>query len=229
MKRQFIAAIDSSFFTARDFANGIHAYPLQRLYEEVEPSIVLRQREALETDTSYRQILPYKIITQWIDGETKIIAYRRLKSGGESRLYGLMSIGFGGHIDLEDVVFKNSIVDLETTVRNSSRREIGEEVLSVSNDIAAPYEPTENEIIPANLFIHYNLRDKLGAEWSVNKDVHSVHVAFVYTILANPDLTFLSGEPDQIEMLEPMTPKELLNSGMEMEEWTRLLLEHFVK
>lgn len=228
MKRQFIAAIDSAFFLSRKFGNGVHRYPLERLYKEVEPNLVLRQREALESDPVYRQILPYKIIMQYIDGQNKIVAYRRLNGGGESRLHGLMSIGFGGHIDLEDVVFENSVVDLETTVRNGSRREIAEEVYTVINGVEESFVPKEHEVIPANLFIHYSLRDKLGDEWSVEKDVHSVHIAFVYTIFAEPHLKLIAGESDKIEMLEPMTPHELLHSGMEMEEWTRLLLEHLV-
>lgn len=235
---QFILAIDAQFFRDRDFANGIHDFPLYDLYNAVQPYLTIRQRAALEENLAYRQILPYKVITQLgADGRQRIVGYRRLKAGGESRLYGLMSIGFGGHIDLEDVVTcegepdspERSTVDLEATVRASSRRELGQEVHCITaSGGAIRYEPAIEEVVPANTFIHYSLVDALGPEWTPKQDVHSFHVAFVYNIEADPRLEFTSGEPNQIELLAPMTAEELLVSGMPMEEWTRLLLEHMV-
>lgn len=230
---QFILAIDSQFFLDRGFANGIHAYDLAKLYQEVDPYLVIRQRAALEKDTRYRQILPYKVLTQvGTDGVKRIIGYRRLQKGGESRLYGLMSIGFGGHVDLEDIeTFAGSeqacsTVDLETTIRESSRRELGQEVHYLTMSAGqTPFEPANGEIKPANMFIHYSLKDKLGESWRIEDDVHSVHVAFVYFIEVPPGLQLVSGEPEQIEMLEPMTAEALLASDMPKEEWTRLLLE----
>lgn len=229
---QFILAIDSQYFTSRGWTNGIQGYPLARLYQEVSPYLAIRQRAALERNPKYRQILPYKVLRQ----NGKIVAYRRLKAGGESRLYGLLSIGFGGHVDLEDAVCyagseaARSTVDLETTIRASSAREISQEVHYVTaSGGQAPFEPSEDEIVAANMFIHYDLREQQGDLWKVENDVHSVHVAFVYNIEVDPRLELVSGEPEQIEMLPPMTAKELYNSGMPMEEWTRLLLEFMIE
>lgn len=232
---QAILAIDSQFFLDRGFANGLQEYQFERLYAEVDPYVSLRQRAYLERNPLYRQVLPYKILAQQLDGVTKIVAYRRLRTGGESRLYGLMSIGFGGHIDFEDVETyggpsdspQRSTIHLESTIRASSRRELGQEVHYLDfDDQPRPFVPEPHWIDPANLLIHYDLRDQLGEQWNVSKDVHSVHVAFVYVVRAPESFRFVSGEPEQIEMLAPMTPAELLASGMEMEEWTRLLLEY---
>lgn len=232
---QFIVAIRAELFHQLGFGKGIVNYPLEQLYREAPGSIVIAQRGALEQDPRYRQVLPYKVITQTVDGVQKIVAYRRLQTGGESRLYGLMSIGFGGHIDLDDVMTypgvpgskDRSTVDLKATVQASSRREIGEEVhfLTASGG-STPFTPEPQEIVPADLLIHHHLLAELGEHWHVSKDVHSVHVALVYYIDAPAELTFVSGEPEQIELLPAMTVEELLAAGYQMEEWTRLLLEY---
>lgn len=232
---QSILAIDSQFFYERGFSNGVHVYPFARLFEQVAPYLSLRQRAFLEKNPAYRQVLPYKVITQRVDGERRLLAYRRLRQGGEQRLYGLTSIGFGGHADLEDVVTYPGVggsdacstIDLESTLRGSSRRELGEEVHFI-NAIGGrlPYVPALQEIVATDTFIHYNLREQLGERWSIEQDVHAVHVAFVYEITADPELVFVSGEPDKIEMLPPMTVRQLLHGDYELEEWSRLLLLH---
>lgn len=53
------------------------------------------ERQAAENDPSYKQIIPYVILTC---GD-KVFCTRRLKKGGEARLHGLISIGIGGHIN----------------------------------------------------------------------------------------------------------------------------------
>lgn len=233
---QTILAIASHFFHERDFGNGIHHYPLTKLYEEVGPYLVLAQRAMLEKNDNFRQVLPYKVITQF-DGRTgqnKIVAYRRLNKGGEARLHGLMSIGFGGHVDLKDVICyrgdeqARSTIDLESTIHISSRRELAEEVRLRSEDgRETPFDAAG--VSPGDMFIHYSLHEQLGESWRVEDDVHSVHVAFVMKLAAPVNLQVVSGEPDVIEMLPPMTVQELLASGMPMEEWTRLLLEYMAR
>lgn len=51
-----------------------------------------RPRPEMEEDPSYRQIIPYVVLTR---GE-EVFVLRRLKKGGEKRLHGLLSIGVGG-------------------------------------------------------------------------------------------------------------------------------------
>lgn len=236
---QAILAIDSAFFYERGFGNGVQRYSLAQLYAEVDPYVQIRQRAFLERSLAARQILPYKVLTQG----GKIIAYRRLKAGGEARLYGQTSIGFGGHVDFEDVITYRgdnpesddpqlSTIDLETTIRHSSARELGQEVHFITaSGGQVPFEPELSQIVPADMFIHYNLKSKLGAQWEIGKDVHSVHVAFVYNVEVPQDFTLVSGEPDKIEMLPAMEPSELLYGeySSSLEEWTRLLLTEMVE
>ena len=58
----------------------------------------VRPRPEMEEDPSYRQIIPYVVLTR---GD-EVLVLRRLKKGGEKRLHGLLSIGVGGHINPVD-------------------------------------------------------------------------------------------------------------------------------
>jgi predicted NUDIX family phosphoesterase len=53
-------------------------------------------RAAVEDDLAFRQLIPYAVLTS---RDLGILAYRRSKLGGEGRLHGRWSIGWGGHVD----------------------------------------------------------------------------------------------------------------------------------
>jgi predicted NUDIX family phosphoesterase len=57
-----------------------------------------RPRNEVETDPSYKQLIPYCIFRH----EGQIFHYRRGKAGGEGRLHSKRSIGIGGHISSTD-------------------------------------------------------------------------------------------------------------------------------
>jgi len=82
----------------------------------------LEDRATCESDDSLLQLLPY---IQLIDRETrKVFGYFRAAGGGETKLFGKMSIGVGGHV--EDVpVSKDLLVKVLT---EHAVREVVEEV-----------------------------------------------------------------------------------------------------
>lgn len=74
-------------------------------------------RNAAETDTAFRQIIPYLLV---LDREGCLAVYRR--SGSEDRLHGLYSCGVGGHVNFQD-----QGKDPFETMQNGARRELAEE------------------------------------------------------------------------------------------------------
>jgi len=59
-------------------------------------------RSQMETDPSFKQLIPY-VLLEWNDnGVIKLFTYTRGGGGGESRLHALRSVGIGGHISRED-------------------------------------------------------------------------------------------------------------------------------
>lgn len=60
---------------------------------------VYMPRDAMEQDPSYKQLIPYVVIT---DHAENVFVYTRTKKQGEQRLHGRRSLGVGGHICSED-------------------------------------------------------------------------------------------------------------------------------
>lgn len=75
-------------------------------------------RPDMESDPSYRQIIPYVAVTR--GGE--VFATRRLSAGGETRLHGKLSLGVGGHIERVDDDTSEGIL------MRALEREVAEEV-----------------------------------------------------------------------------------------------------
>ncbi len=75
-------------------------------------------RPAAEEDPSYKQIIPYVVLTQ----NGQVFTTRRLNKGGESRLHGKLSIGIGGHINPVDETDRRSVL------MKGLERELDEEV-----------------------------------------------------------------------------------------------------
>jgi len=73
-------------------------------------------RSEMETDTSYKQIIPYLVFTY----DNKLFVMQRRSDASESRLKNKYSLGIGGHIRQEDITGKN--------IFDWAQREFDEEV-----------------------------------------------------------------------------------------------------
>jgi predicted NUDIX family phosphoesterase len=96
---------------------------LPRLLDPVHLSY--RPRAEVETDPTYKQIVPY-VVLQWRD---QVFHYTRGKRATETRLQALRSIGVGGHISSDDASL------FECPYREAMFREVAEEVY-----LETPYE-----------------------------------------------------------------------------------------
>lgn len=75
-------------------------------------------RTTAENDPTRKQIIPYVVLCR---GD-EVFATRRLNKGGEQRLHGLISLGIGGHINLE------TDGDGDDVLYRGLKREVKEEV-----------------------------------------------------------------------------------------------------
>lgn len=80
-----------------------------------------RPRSEVEDDPSLKQIIPYVI---FLSGDL-VFCYTRGKSGGESRLKRLRSLGVGGHVDETDADGRATLDAYELALQ----RELEEEVI----------------------------------------------------------------------------------------------------
>jgi predicted NUDIX family phosphoesterase len=77
---------------------GVRAVDLGPYLDSVRESGEFRPRSEAETDSSWKQVIPYLLLR---DGD-RIFLMRRTRAGGDARLHDLYSIGVGGHVNPED-------------------------------------------------------------------------------------------------------------------------------
>jgi len=98
---------------------GLKKIEKERIFKLIEKNGQFKEREEVEHDASFKQIIPY--IAMYNDAD-EILTLRRLKTQSEKRLHNKLSIGVGGHVNLDD-----SNIPLEA-FKQGMRREIAEEV-----------------------------------------------------------------------------------------------------
>lgn len=183
--------------------------------------LVISRREEMEQDKSLRQVLPYTTIKASTDRTVeqpyvKFMAYQRVGKDGEVRLAGKVSVGFGGHVDLADVVQSNSVINLAATLQDAKARELTEEVtfnpeLSKTDELMS--------VIADSIII------------DDSNEVGMVHIGLVNTCFISEDTVVTSNE-EGIVMIGFATSKDLLTKHqageIELEGWSRLLVERDV-
>jgi len=164
--------------------------------------VVIMQRALLETDPKFRQLIPYVVVKQ---GD-KYLAYERSKSGGESRLHNLFSIGIGGHVDAVDAVYDaKGVFQLTDTLRTGMYRELHEEL-----------GLTEADFLGMST-IGYLSKDVTP--------VDEVHLGIVLVAEVHADLTITSKE-DALNLAGFLSAEEL--AKLNLESWSETVVAELV-
>lgn len=154
------------------------------------------RRSQAETDPTYKQIIPYVIMTHG----GKYLSYVRGRRAGETRLVGNRSIGIGGHINPGDNLPLFNVDFYEAYV-TAVEREVAEEVV-----------------------VDAGHADRVVA--LLNDDSNSVgqvHLGIVHCwTLDAPNVT---RREQMITQLGFMTPAELRAARDSMETWSQLCLD----
>ena len=129
---------------------------LSRIFVEGIPRFI--HRSQAEKDPSYKQLIPYVIMTH----NGTYFSYIRGTRAGESRLTGLRSIGIGGHINPDDdMPLFNT--DFYETYLTAVEREVAEEVsveTSHTDRVVALLNDESNEVGRVHLgIVHYWILD----------------------------------------------------------------------
>ncbi len=177
--------------------NGL-AFDIDRYLSKIFAAGVPRfiPRSKAEKDPSYKQLIPYVIMT--CDG--KYLTYVRGKRAGEARLIAKRSIGIGGHINPGDdmPLFSDNFYEAYLT---AVEREVAEEV---SVDTAH----TDRIVALLN---------------DDSTEVGSVHLGVVHYWLL--DAPKVNRREQMITQMSFMTPAELYQVSDSMETWSQLCLE----
>lgn len=171
-------------------------------YELNLADLMLGQRAMLENDEDFRQVLPISIFTH----NGKVWAYERTSKGGESRLHNKIAVAVGGHWDMDDIITKGGIIDLEESLQKAMERELLEEVKLSSAVVKST-----------------RLKKMICAD---DTEVDRVHMAMIY--MHELDGEGIESAEDQLKTVGFVSPQELLDGDYNIEVWARIVCEILV-
>jgi predicted NUDIX family phosphoesterase len=178
--------------------------------------------EKKKGDPRYKQLLPYLIARQLqVDGTYLYFPYRRTKKVGESRLADNGSLGYGGHIDLEDIVSTKSVIDLKATILKSALREAIEE-FTLNSETFGNHRVTAGVYAEAITFSDLFIVDD-------SNDVGELHLGIIMYFDVPAGWTLEASE-DELAKLPPMTAEQMLTDpAFNGENWTMIYLNHIAE
>ena len=117
-QEKFALCYDTNDFL--DAVEGSQTFPVEKL---LTLKTKLVSRSTCETDLNTLQIIPYVVL---VDAKTdRYFIYTRGNAGGEHRLFGVCSVGVGGHVDELPIEGEN---DFFVHLAREAGRELKEEV-----------------------------------------------------------------------------------------------------
>jgi len=174
------------------------AFDVERYLDKLFAPGVLRfmARSAAETDPSFKQLIPYVIMSH----QGKYLNYVRGKRAGETRLVAKRSIGIGGHINPVDEMPLFTAESYEPTYLNAVEREVAEEVsveAGHTDKIVALLNDDSNEVGQVHLGVVHH--------WALDSDK-------------------VTRKEQMITQMTFMTPAELNEVKDSLETWSQLCL-----
>lgn len=171
-----------------------------------------KRRGDVETDMNILQPIPYCIV--FCRTTERILSYKRSKKGGETRLHDMYSIGFGGHVNIDDV--KACISEAgefpENPVSHCAYRELEEELALTADKIAA-----------LRLFDWYI--------YDSTSEVSSVHLGLPYLCVVDKESDIKLAEDTAIELkwLDIENPKDVDINNTHFESWSEIALAKLIE
>lgn len=206
-KPEHILAVDQAHFVelGMESKDGATIFDAPEGLIFPSSSLFIGQRDFLETDKRFRQVIPY---TALMNREGAFLVYRR--RGGEKRLDAKLSIGFGGHVDLADICAdtqNKSVINLNHTLQTAGLRELHEEL-----------GLTGKEVLDCDL-------KGIIVEDATEVGMVHVGVAQVAKVLPNVDCSLIDSKESCIEIIGWLTPQQALEGNDNWELWSEALLE----
>lgn len=157
------------------------------------------KRRVLEEDPSFKQIIPYAIISN----KESFYLFKRTSRQTENRLHNKLHLGVGGHMN------PGSSKDLnEQYLISELKRELFEEVKLLNGCLIEDIE-----------FIGFINDDSIT--------VGSVHIGLLFNItLSNKDVVI--NETDKMSA-DWIDKTDLVEFYEEMETWTKLAIDYYIK
>lgn len=172
-----------------------------------------KRRGDVETDTSLLQPIPYCIV--FCRSTERILSYKRSKKGGETRLHDMYSIGFGGHVNIDDV--KNCLKELNDTMLLTAEYPI---LFGARRELKEELALTEDNTVALRLFDWYIYDD--------TSEVSSVHIGLPYLCVVENESDIKLAEDTAIELrwLDIDDPQD---TALQFESWSSIAITKLIQ
>lgn len=166
-------------------------------------------------DDAYRQVLPYVTVR---DNDLLLLPYLRGKGVSEGRLEGKVSVAFGGHVDMVDVVQVNSVIDFIATVKLNIQRELEEELVVFVKDSDKPEDQDVPVMSAGELKFNGIINDH-------SDEVGRLHLGFSFDFVLKAGYSARSREAE-LRVLPWQSGEGLYDMpGVIVENWSNLYLK----
>ena len=177
--------------------------------ERILQNGLFRKRSELEEDPSFKQIIPYAIISNketersGVRQSQSFCLFKRTSGQTEKRLHNKFTLGVGGHMNPG-----NSKESKEQYLINELKRELFEEVKLLNGCIIEDIE-----------FIGFINDDTIS--------VGSVHIGLLYNIhVSNKDVVINETDKMTVDWIDK---PDLAEFYEEMESWTKITFDYYIK
>lgn len=100
LKLEEVLVVPTKKIFTNGYFNGIERQNLENYFQSISQSYLFIPRNLAEEDESYKQLIPYLVITF----NDNVLLLERFNTQGETRLHNKLSIGIGGHINRIDEI-----------------------------------------------------------------------------------------------------------------------------
>jgi predicted NUDIX family phosphoesterase len=169
----------------------------------------------MEVNSHFKQVIPYLVLKRGPEASPRILAYQRRAGHTEQRLGGLWSVGFGGHIEPEDLADRAE--PRNDLVRTAALRELAEETgLQLSGKDLRPIgfiNSDHNDVSSVHFGVVFLacLDDRVGSEAEILARV---------TAQAEPHQARWVAAAD----LPGMSPSGCAPGGGSFEDWSQIVI-----
>ena len=169
------------------------------ILKRIVQNVVFRKRKELEEDPSYKQIIPYAIISN----SEFFYLFKRTSKQTEKRLHNKLTLGVGGHMNPRDTTEPK-----DQYLINELKREFFEEVKLLNGCLIEDIE-----------FIGFINDDSIS--------VGSVHIGLLYNIhVSNKDVVINETDKMTADWIDKPDLAEFYEG---METWTKITFDYYIK
>lgn len=182
-------------------------------------------RHLLEENPQYRQLIPYILFRE----DDKYACFQRIK-GNEKRLTNKLTIGVGGHIDIED--YYDTMRGIPDTTEDGFERKILDQILRTS------YLREANE--ETGVYLGSYKEEKIGVIKSSDTPVDCVHLGIVFVVDVPDKILYKSimllkdreidliGYKTKEELLKIIVEEELNPHAPQLESWSKIVVKDLI-